>query len=199
MATRNSNTNAQKSTGRRPGRPSNASKVAAVQSQQSMLIDVAIAAASAAVKSAFGIAEGGVTTIGTGIAQPQGSQSTSAGSQSGTQSGSQPQGRSTRSTSSGAKKAPGRKVQADSNMSKTRAFYDENLKAATPLNRAEFVREVASRFACSPATANTYVSNIEKEGGYKLVSRSNNGKGTRTRRTSAKRSTAQSTQTAAAA
>lgn len=196
MATRNSNT-AQKSSGRRPGRPSNASKVAAVQSKQSQLIDVAIAAASAAVKAVYGIVDGGVQSIAT----PQGSQSQSAStsgstSQSVKTGGSQSQGNQSATTAHPpAKKAPGRKTDGTSNMSLTRAFYAENLKADKPLNRAAFVTAASERFKYKKAIANTYVSNIEKEGGYKLERRGGNAAS----RTPSKRRTAQTQQTAIAA
>ena len=160
MATKNSNTT--KSTGNRVGRPTNASKRAAIQSQQSLHIDTAMAAASAAAaKAALGIVDGGVTTI----SQPQASQSNTGN----TSTASKLQA----STSTG-KKSPGRKVQADSALSLTRQFYADNLKASTPLSRAEFVKAATAKFGYAKETANTYVSNIEKEGGYKLVRRGSN-------------------------
>ena len=176
MATKNSNTT--KSTGNRVGRPTNASKRAAIQSQQSLLIDTAMAAASAAAaaaaKAALGIVDGGVTTI----SQPQASQSNTGN----TSTASKLQA----STSTG-KKSPGRKVQADSALSLTRQFYADNLKASTPLSRAEFVKAATAKFGYAKETANTYVSNIEREGGYKLVRRGTNtaARGGRARSTKA--------------
>lgn len=170
MATKNSNTT--KSTGNRVGRPTNASKRAAIQSQQSLLIDTAMAAASAAAKAALGIVvDGGVTTI----SPPQASQSN-------TNTASKPQ-----ASTSTAKKSPGRKVQADSALSLTRQFYADNLKASTPLSRAEFVKAATAKFGYAKETANTYVSNIEREGGYKLVRRGTNtaARGGRARSTKA--------------
>lgn len=134
------------------------------QSQAAHLIDIGIAAASAAIKAAFGIDAGaaGVTTIG--AAQPSQSQSAT------TATGSQAQTTSRRS----ARKAPGRRTDPNSNMSKTREFYAENLKlpADQRLDRAAFVKAAAKKFGCSVQTANTYVSNLERETGqYKLVRR----------------------------
>ena len=159
MATKNSNTT--KSTGNRVGRPTNASKRAAIQSQQSLLIDTAMAAASAAAKAALGIVDDGVTTI----SQPQASQSNTGNTSTASKS---------QASTSTAKKSPGRKVQADSALSLTRQFYADNLKASTPLSRAEFVKAATAKFGYAKETANTYVSNIEKEGGYKLVRRGSN-------------------------
>lgn len=153
MATKNSKTT--KSTGNRVGRPTNASKIAAQHSQQSQLIDIAVAAASSAVKSALGIIDGGVTTI----AQPAAGNTTNAPA---------------RGTTATAKKSPGRKVQADSALSMTRQFYADNLKAANPMTRSEFVKAATAKFGYTKETGNTYVSNIEKEGGYKLVRRGGN-------------------------
>lgn len=166
MATKTSKTSkTTKSTGNRVGRPTNASKRAAIQSQQSLLIDTAMAAASAAAKAALGIVvDGGVTTI----AQPQASQSNSTGTSTPAKAQSQPR------TATTAKKSPGRKVQADSALSLTRQFYADNLKASTPLTRAEFVKAATAKFGYAKETANTYVSNIERDGGYKLVRRGSN-------------------------
>lgn len=170
MATRTSKT-AAKSTGRRTGRPTNAERQARVQSQAGQFINIVAAAYAEGMKTALGI-EGGVQTlanmpqgIGTpaGIGIAQGSQSVSAATTS------------TTSKAVTGRKAPGRKVEADSKMSLTREFYDANLKAANPLNRADFVRTAAAKFGYSKETANTYVSNIEKEGGYKLERRGGTG------------------------
>lgn len=171
MATRKSNTAQKSTTGRRPGRPSNASKAAAVQSQQTMLIDVAIAAASSAVKAAFGLADGGVQTVG--VAQPSTSNASASPAQPSTSGNTK---RSSATVTSIGKKSPGRKVQADSKATLTREFYDANLKSPNPLNRAEFVAAATEKFGYSKQTANTYVSNIESKHGYKLVSRSDPSK-----------------------
>lgn len=165
MANRKSATkkSATKTAGRR-GRPTNAERASRLQSQQVLLIDAAVAAASAAVKTALGIGEeGGVTTIGV----PQGNQSQSASTST----------TSVSNTSGRRKQTPGRRVDPNSAMSKTRAFYDQNLKSANPLNRADFVRAAADKFGYSRQTANTYVSNIEKEGGFKLARRGGSGRG----------------------
>lgn len=149
-------------TASRRGRPTNAERAQRVQSQQSNLIDVAVAAASAAVKTALGIdVADGVTSIGV----PQGSQSQNASQSTG----------SVAKTAGRRKQTPGRRVDENSAMSKTRAFYDQNLKSANPMNRADFVRAAADKFGYSRQTANTYVSNIEKDGGYKLVRRGGTG------------------------
>ncbi len=174
MATRNSKTaSATKSTGRRTGRPTNAERQALLQSKANQFITIAAAAYAEGMKAALGI-EGGVQTLASlpqgigqssGIGISQGSQSQSAASQS----------TSAKVTTLKTKKAPGRKVEADSKMSLTRDFYAENLKASSPLNRADFVRKAAEKFQYSKETANTYVSNIEKEGGYKLDRRGGTG------------------------
>lgn len=156
-----------RSTGRRTGRPSNAEIAQRAQSQTAHLIDVAMAAASAAVRTAMGV-EAGVSGTVTTVGVPQGSQSQGSQSQTAstgsTTSQAQSQGRATR-------KAPGRSVDPTSKASQTRDFYAENLKSANPLTRAEFVKAAAKKFGYSQQTANTYVSNIEKVGGNKLVRR----------------------------
>lgn len=162
MATRTSNTKTASTSNRRTGRPTNAERNARVQSQQSLLIDVAVAAASAALKAAMGIADGGVTSIGI----PQASQSQTATNATASTGQS-----ASKTTTRKAKQAPGRRVDENSKMSQTKEFYDQNLKAANPLARADFVRAAAAKFAYSKETANTYVSNIEKAGGYKMVRR----------------------------
>lgn len=182
MATRTSKT-ASNTPARRVGRPTNAERQQNVASQQSQLIDMAVAAASAAIKSVMGI-DGGVQTIGV----PQGTQSQSASTGTastpqtgGNQTGGNQNAIGTASTSTATKsggsrvrQAPGRRVDAESKMSLTKVFYDENLNAPTPLNRADFVRAAAEKFGYSVQTANTYVSNIEKVGGYKLERRGGN-------------------------
>ena len=148
-----------------------------------------MAAASAAAKAALGIIDGGVTSIGI----PQGSQSQTAGQQQGNQSQSAgQQGPASKSIPNRARKAPGRRVEEDSRMSQTRRFYDENLKASNPLVRADFVREAAKRFGYTKETANTYVSNIEKQGGYKLERRGGAGAARGRSRGTAKKASNQS-------
>lgn len=166
MATRNSKA-ASPTNARRAGRPTNAERNARVQSQQVLLIDTAMAAASAAVKATLGIIDGGVSTIGI----PQGSQFDTASTSTSTSA----QPAATKTATRRQKQAPGRRVDEDSAMSKTRRFYDENLNSQNPLIRADFVREAAKRFGYTPQTANTYVSNIEKASGYKLVRRGGAG------------------------
>lgn len=176
--TRNTRSNA--STGRRSGRPSNASKLAAVHSQQSLMIDQAMAVASAAAKAALGIIEGGVTTIGI----PQSSQSQSASGSTGSTGQSQ-----TRST---ARKSPGRKVQSDSAMTLTREYFAKN-KNSMP--RAELVRTAAEKFGYSKETGNTYISKIAKEEGFSFpTSRGGQGAARGRSRTSAKGNTGNQSQ-----
>lgn len=135
-------------TAKRRGRPSNASKAAAAASQTVNLIDIAIAAASSAVKTALGVdsSTGTVSTV-TSIAQP--------------------------SASAAAKKSPGRKRNPDSALSLTRKLYAENMAKpeSKRMTRAEFVKAAAAKFGYSIQTANTYVSGIEKNAPVKLVSR----------------------------
>jgi hypothetical protein len=174
MATRNSKTAAKaasKTTGRRSGRPTNIERAAKVQSQAMHFINLAAASYAAGMTAALGI-EGGVQTLGnlpSSIAQSAQSASAGSATASTSQSSASTSGRSR------TKQAPGRRVDEGSAMSQTRRFYDENLKAANPLARAEFVREAAKRFGYTPQTANTYVSNIERDGGYKLVRRGGTG------------------------
>ena len=206
MATRNSSktaNNANKPTGRRTGRPTNIERQARVQSQALQFINLAAASYAAGMTAALGI-DGGVQTLGnlphglatgSGIAASQGSQSQNAGqSQNASQSAT-----SARVSTLKSKKAPGRKVEADSKMSLTRDFYAENLNAASPLNRADFVRKAATKFGYTKETANTYVSNIEKEGGYKLVRRGGAGAARgRSRNASNAQNSGNQTQTVAA-
>ena len=138
-------------TAKRRGRPTNAAKAAAAASQTNTLIDIAVAAASAAVKTALGTGgiDGieGVTTVAT--VQPS--------------SGSNVV----------AKKAPGRKRNPESNMSRTRALYAANMnkEAGKRMTRAEFVKAAAAKLGYSVQTANTYVSTIERGADEKLESR----------------------------
>lgn len=167
MATRTTKT-ASKTTSRRRGRPTNAERDQRVQSQQTLLIDVAMAAASAAVKTAMGIAEGGVTTIGV----PQGSQGQSAGSATGSVSTSQaPQSNASTSTASTGQRrqrqAPGRRVDPNSKMSQARDFYAANMN----MERSDMVNTLTEKLDISKQVANTYVSNIDREHGYKLPRR----------------------------
>lgn len=163
-STRNTRNTA--TSGRR-GRPSNADRNAAQASQTAHLIDLGIAAASAAIKATLGLdaSAGTVSTVGI----PQGSQSQSAGTSTGSQS-------QTTSTSRG-RKSPGRRIDPKSNMSLTREFYAEQAKLPSDqrMSRADFVRAAAKKFGCSTQTANTYVSNIERESGKKLLARRGTG------------------------
>lgn len=135
-------------TAKRRGRPSNAAKAAAAASRTNTLIDMAVAAASAAVKTALGV-EGieGVTTVAT--VQPSANSNVVA------------------------KKSPGRKRNPESNMSQTRALYAANMnkEASKRLTRAEFVKAAAAKLGYSVQTANTYVSTIERGADVKLESR----------------------------
>ena len=152
---------ATKTAGRRTGRPTNAARKANLESKASQFITITAAAFANGMKIALGI-DGGVQTLAgmpsgigqaAGIGIAQGSQSVNAVATPKT------------------KKAPGRKVQADSKLTKTREFYAQNLAETNPLNRADFVRKAAEMFGYSQQTANTYVSKIEEQQGYKLVRR----------------------------
>ena len=135
---------------RRAGRPTNAERTQRIQSQQSQLIDTAMAAASAAAKAALGIVDGGVTSIN----------QNANGASSGTPAKTAKQ-----------RQAPGRRTDPNSKMSLTRDFYDANLKAATPLSRSELVKAAAKKFGYSQQTGNTYISKIDNEAGRKLSRR----------------------------
>lgn len=126
------------------GRPTNASRNAKIQSQTALIVDTAIAAASAAVKSALGIDIGNVTAIAaTGTGQSADQSSTT---------------QSKRSA-----KRPGRSVDPTSKMSLTREFFNSN---KSKMDRAAMVKAAASKFGYSPQTANTYIANISREQGF---------------------------------
>lgn len=141
-------------TGRKVGRPTKAEQTARIQSQQTMLIDVAVAAASAAVKSALGIDTGTVAAIGS-VAQT-----------AGTQASPSPQAKAPASSTSRATgKRPGRSVDPNSKMSQTRVFFNAN---KTKMERSALVKAAAEKFGYTPQTANTYIVNIAREEGFRF-------------------------------
>lgn len=170
MATAKSNRNTRntRTAGRRTGRPTNAERALRQQSETAKLINVAAASYAAGMANALGVDPSAVQTIAS-VAQTGQSQSAS------TATTSQGQSQQTTSRRSGttARKAPGRKVNPESKMSLTRKFYDDNLALPEDqrLDRASLVKAAAKKFKYTPQTANTYISNIEREGGQKLVRR----------------------------
>jgi hypothetical protein len=161
--------NSNKATNRRIGRPTNAERATRAQSAAEGLVNVASAAFSAGLRQGLGLPSDDtgatVTTIAsiTGSAIPATAKVSTAPAPA---KASKP-ARVRRASGS----VSGRPVDPESKMSKTRTLYLENLKASTPLNRAELVAAAAKKFDYSPATGNTYISNIDKENGRQLVRR----------------------------
>lgn len=160
----NRNTTTRKTAGRRTGRPTNAERALRRQSETVKLINVASASYAAGMAAALNVDPSAVQTIAS-VAQT--GQSATASTSTSSQGQSQSAGRKT------ARKAPGRKVNPESKMSLTRKFYDDNmaLPEAQRLDRAALVKAAAKKFKYTPQTANTYISNIERIGGQKLVRR----------------------------
>lgn len=123
------------------GRPSNATLAA--RSQASKLTKIAVAAASAAISSALADGLAGITGSVTPITSAKPKARTATG------------------------KPVGRPVKATSSMSKARAFYDANYQS---MERSDMVDKLHKSLNITKQSANTYVSLIDKENGYKLVS-----------------------------
>lgn len=158
-----------KSPGRRIGRPTNAERAVRAQSAAEGLVNVASAAFSAGLRQGLGLPSDDTGSTVTTIASIAGSPSavTSHASAPAQAKASPKPARARRSAGS----TSGRPIDPQSKMTLTRNLYHENLQASKPLTRAELVQAAAKKFDYSPATGNTYISNIDKENGRQLVRR----------------------------
>jgi len=130
-------------TARKRGRPSNAS--IAATSQATRLTKIAVAAASAAIAAALQPA-----LVANATAQAGGNV-TSIGKKKTTANG----------------KTVGRPVETTSAMSIARDYYAAN---HTKMERADMVENLHKLAKITKQSANTYISQIDKANGYKLVS-----------------------------
>lgn len=138
----------------RIGRPTNASREAARQSEHRNLMEIVGIAASNAARGAVEAAlAGGVTTIG--VAQP----STTSNSATSTTSkrGGSPNGSTPR-------KSPGRKPDPTSKLSKSRIIYAENFGK---LERNAIVDLMVKELGLDKPVANTYYHSIHRAAGGK--------------------------------
>ena len=141
MAKKNS---APVATARKRGRPSNAS--IAANSQATRLTKIAVAAASAAIAAALQPA-----LVANATAAQAAGNVTSIGKKKTTANG----------------KTVGRPVKSTSAMSIARDFYTANV---SKMERADMVEKLHTLANITKQSANTYISQIDKANGYKLVS-----------------------------